>query len=113
MMPELAYVNGAWLPIAEARVSIDDRGFQFGDGVYEVIRTYDGRLWAFDRHLKRLDQSLRAIDLSGASLPEIRQTILELFDRAAIPDATIYVQITRGIAPRRQIFETAVRPTVV
>src|SRR4051794_38158028 len=112
-MPELAYINGEWMPIAEARISIDDRGFQFGDGVYEVIRSYGGRLWALDRHLRRLELSLAGIELTAVSVPEIRGTIVELFRRGALPEAGVYVQITRGVAPRRHSFDRQVSPTVV
>jgi D-alanine transaminase len=62
-VPETAFLNGRFLPLAEATVSIEDRGFQFGDGVYEVIRTYRGRPFKLDAHLARLDRSAQAIDL--------------------------------------------------
>jgi D-alanine transaminase len=112
-MPELAYINGEWMPISEARVSIDDRGFQFGDGVYEVIRSYGGRLWALDRHLKRLQASLAGIELTAISVPEIKATILEIFRRGGMPEASVYVQITRGVAPRRHSYDRQAEPTVV
>jgi D-alanine transaminase len=112
-MPELAYINGDWMPIAEARISIDDRGFQFGDGVYEVIRSYRGRLWALERHLKRLQGSLDAIGLTAVSLTEVRDTIQVLFERGGLPDASVYVQITRGVAPRRHTFDRDTTPTIV
>jgi D-alanine transaminase len=112
-MPELAYVNGEWMPIAEARVPIDDRGFQFGDGVYEVIRSYGGCLWALERHLRRLEHSLNAIDLTGVSLSKLRETMGELFRRGGMPEASLYVQVTRGVAPRRHVFDHATHPTVV
>jgi D-alanine transaminase len=112
-MPELAYIDGEWMPISEARISIDDRGFQFGDGVYEVIRSYGGRLWALDRHLKRLEASLAGIELSAVSVPAIKETILEIFRRGAVPEASVYVQITRGVAPRRHSYDRQTDPTVV
>ena len=62
-MPETAFINGRFLPLAEASVSIEDRGFQFGDGVYEVIRTYGGRPFKLDAHLARLNRSAEAIHL--------------------------------------------------
>jgi D-alanine transaminase len=112
-MPELAYLDGEWMPIREARISIDDRGFQFGDGVYEVIRSYGNRLWALDRHLKRLEASLAGIELTTVSVAEIRRTILDLFQRGGIPEASVYVQITRGVAPRKHSYDRQCQPTVV
>ena len=63
-MPDIACVNGRFGPLAEAVVSVEDRGFQFGDGVYEVIRTYRGRPFAIDEHLSRLERSAQALQLS-------------------------------------------------
>ena len=63
-MPELAYVNGAYVPLAEATVSVEDRGFQFADGVYEVIATYGGTPYAVNEHMQRLQQSLEALQIS-------------------------------------------------
>ncbi len=60
-MSEIAYVNGKFMPIGEAVVSIDDRGYQFADGVYEVIGTYGGRPYAMEEHLQRLERSLREL----------------------------------------------------
>ena len=63
-MPDVAFVNGLFVPLAEAKISIDDRGFQFGDGVYEVIRTYKGRPFALEAHWARLERSAAALDLT-------------------------------------------------
>ncbi|MEK7869585.1 MAG: aminotransferase class IV, partial [Nitrospirota bacterium] len=60
-MPDIAFINGRFLPWHEATVPIEDRGFQFGDGVYEVIRTYHGRPFELDAHLNRLDRSAREL----------------------------------------------------
>ena len=62
-MPNVAFVNGAFMPLVEAKVSIEDRGFQFGDGVYEVVRTYKGCPFSLDAHLARLDRSAAALNL--------------------------------------------------
>jgi D-alanine transaminase len=112
-MPELAYVNGTWSTIEAACVSIDDRGFQFGDGVYEVIRSYDGRLWALDRHLRRLEHSMRAIALTGAPTAEVKPRIIELFERGQMREGVVYLQVTRGVAPRRHAYNAGGQPTVV
>ena len=71
-MPEVIYLNGRIVSPEEAVVSIDDRGFLFGDAIYEVIRSYGGRLWAFERHMRRLAGSLAAIDMAAT----IRANIL-------------------------------------
>jgi len=63
-VPDVAFVNGAFMRLAEAKVSIEDRGFQFGDGIYEVIRTYQGRPFALEAHLTRMERSAMALDLT-------------------------------------------------
>ena len=63
-MPETAYINGEFLPLEKAFVHVEDRGFQFADSVYEVLRTYGGTLFAVEEHLDRLERSLAAIDLT-------------------------------------------------
>jgi len=100
-MPEIAFLNGEFMPIEEAKVPVDDRGYQFGDGVYEVIESYKGRLWALERHLNRLRRSLSEIGISGITVDEIRERILEIHKKSGISRALVYVQVTRGVAPRR------------
>lgn len=113
-MPDVAFVNGTFMPLAEATVSIEDRGFQFGDGVYEVIRTYQGRPFALDAHLARLERSAAALDLMPSySRLEWTGHILEGIRRAAYPEAKIYMQLTRGVAPREHTYPADVAPTVV
>ena len=113
-MPNVAFVNGAFVPLAEAKVSIEDRGFQFGDGVYEVIRTYKGRPFELEAHLTRLDRSATALDLKQPySHDEWTHHILEAIRRAAYPEAKIYVQVTRGVAPRDHAYSDDATPTVV
>ena len=87
-MLNVAFINGAFVPLAEAKVSIEDRGFQFGDGVYEVIRTYKGRPFSLDAHLARLDRSAAALDLKQPySRAEWTHYVLEGIKRAAYPEA--------------------------
>jgi len=113
-MPNVAFINGTFVPMAEAKVSIEDRGFQFGDGVYEVIRTYKGRPFELEAHLARLDRSATALDLKQPySHDEWTRHILEGIRRAAYPEAKIYVQITRGVAPRDHAYSDDATPTVV
>lgn len=102
------------MPLAEANVSIEDRGFQFGDGVYEVIRTYKGCPFSIEAHLARLDRSAAALDLTQPySRAEWTGHILEGVKRAAYPEAKIYLQITRGVAPRDHAYSDEATPTVV
>ena len=113
-MPNVAFVNGAFMPLAEAKVSIEDRGFQFGDGVYEVIRTYKGRPFSLEAHLSRLDRSATALELlQPYSRAEWIDHILEGIKRAAYPEAKIYLQITRGVAPRDHAYSNEPTPTAV
>ena len=113
-MGELAYVNGVFGPIAEAKVSIEDRGFQFGDGIYEVIVAYDGRLFLVEQHMQRLRRSAAGIaldyDFEGRPLEPI---IAEGLRRSELRDAMIYIQITRGAAPRSHAIPAGLTPTVV
>ena len=113
-MPEIAFINGRFLPLAEASVSLDDRGFQFGDGIYEVIRTYQGRPFQLEAHFGRLNCSAVAIGLvQPYSLEQWRDYITEGLRLAAFPEAKIYLQITRGIAPRDHAYPSKLEPTAV
>jgi D-alanine transaminase len=110
-MPDIAWVNGRVTSIAEATLPIDDRGTQYGDGVYEVIRSYGGRLFAADRHFARLRRSAAAISLPpDGRLDRIESIVDECFARAGFADATVYVQVTRGTAPRSHAFPKGVAP---
>jgi D-alanine transaminase len=113
-VPETAFLNGRFLPLAEATVSIEDRGFQFGDGVYEVIRTYRGRPFKLDAHLARLDRSAQAIDLRQP-YPFERwvEYVREGLRLGDFPETKIYVQITRGTAPRDHAYAPDLQPTVL
>lgn len=113
-MPNVAFVNGAFVPLAEAKVSIEDRGFQFGDAVYEVIRTYKGYPFALKDHLARLERSATALDLTQPySRAEWTHHVLEGVRRADYPEAKIYIQLSRGVAPRDHAYSTEGPPTVV
>ena len=103
-MPELAYVNGSFLPIEKAMVPVEDRGYQFGDAVYEVIASYDSRLVFMDEHMARLDRSLKELSFPEISIDQVRSAVIELFDRAKLERAEIYLQISRGVAPRTHAF---------
>jgi D-alanine transaminase len=113
-MPRFAYVNGRYRPHAEAAVHIEDRGYQFADGVYEVVPVDDGALVDEDPHLDRLGRSLGALEipwpLSRANLALIGR---ELVRRNGIRDGLIYIQVTRGVAPRDHGFPAKARPSLV
>ncbi|HNN44025.1 MAG TPA: aminotransferase class IV, partial [Nitrospira sp.] len=104
-MANIACVNGRFGPLADAVVSVEDRGFQFGDAVYEVIRTYRGRPFAVDEHLSRLERSAQALQLS---LGHTRAQWIALIDEglrlSSLPETKIYLQISRGQAPRDHPF---------
>ena len=107
------YLNGDYLPLEQARVSVTDRGFVFGDGVYEVIPVYGGRLFRLEQHLARLARSLGEIRLGDPlSKDAWRQCLHTLVARNGGGDQSVYVQVTRGPAPRDHAFPKDVRPTV-
>ncbi|MBC2712996.1 MAG: D-amino-acid transaminase [Desulfosarcina sp.] len=99
-MPDLAYVNGEIMPIEKAVVPIEDRGYQFGDGVYEFVASYEGRLFMLEEHLDRLERSMRELAFDPISRSEIKAAICDLLKRSGYPRAGIYIQISRGVAPR-------------
>src|SRR3990172_3461549 len=100
----IVYLNGKYLPLDQAFVPVLDRGFIFGEGVYEVIPVYGGNLFRLEQHLQRLDQSLAAIKLANPlSHAQWQVMLAELVKRntsADSPDQSIYLQITRGVAKR-------------
>jgi D-alanine transaminase len=112
-MPELVYLNGKIVPPEEAVVSINDRGFLFGDAVYEVIRSYDGRLWCLTRHMRRLAHSLAAIDMENVDVDRVTKVVEETHRASEIPNALLYLQVTRGVAPRSHAYARDLVPTVL
>ncbi|HET6675935.1 MAG TPA: D-amino-acid transaminase [Nitrospiraceae bacterium] len=113
-MPDIACVNGRFSPLSEAVVSVEDRGFQFGDGVYEVVRTYGNRPFQLDAHLIRLEKSAGGLNMKmPASRDECSALIREAVSRAAHKDSKIYIQVTRGVAPRDHQFPVDAVPTLV
>ena len=109
-----AYLNGKYLPLAEARISPLDRGFLFGDGAYEVVPVYSRRPFRLDEHLHRLQTSLDGIRLANPHrVDEWRSIILRIIDEAGFDDQTVYIQVTRGADTKRdQAFPKGVAPTV-
>lgn len=113
-MPNLAWVNGRFMPLEQAVVPVEDRGYQFGDGVYEVIRTYQGRPFQLDAHLARLERSAEAIGLPPSlGRAEWQRLIAEGLERAGYAETKIYLQVTRGVAARDHAFPADTPPTVV
>lgn len=111
---DLVYLNGEYLPLAEARIPVLDRGFIFGDGVYEVIPVYDRRPFRLEEHLVRLAHSLEEIRLTNPMTPsQWRGCIEPVIQAAEWEDQGVYLQVTRGVAPRDHAFPVPpVPPTV-
>jgi D-alanine transaminase len=114
-MSRIAYVNGRYLPRAQACVSVEDRGFQFADGVYEVCEVKGGRLIDERRHMARLERSLREVRIARPmSAAALAVVLRETVRRNRVRDGIVYLQITRGTARRDFPFPPAeTRPTVV
>src|SRR6516225_583058 len=106
----LANVNGQQMPLAEAKVSALDRGFLFGDAVYEVLRVYGGKPWLEDEHFRRFERSLSAIRITGVDVGRLRQCMHETIRAGGFREATVYLQVTRGAAPRRHAFPVKATP---
>jgi len=113
-MSRIVYVNGSYVPEEEAKVSIFDRAFLFGDAVYEVTAVLDRRLVDFDAHLARLDRSLKEIALlPPMSHDALRALHAELIQRNGVDEGIVYLQITRGAADRDFAYPENAEPTVV
>ncbi|NOU23126.1 MAG: D-amino acid aminotransferase [Methyloglobulus sp.] len=112
MENEIVYLNGQYLPLADAKISVMDRGFLFGDGVYEVIPAYSGKLFRLEDHLERLANSLKAIHLQNPHSHEQWRNLLTPLLKKDL-DQSVYLQITRGVAPKRDhAFPQNATPTV-
>jgi D-alanine transaminase len=103
-MNTLANVNGELMPLTDVKVSVLDRGFLFGDAVYEVLRVYQGRPWLEEEHFRRLARSLDAIRIHGVDLAGLRTRMHQTISAGPFGEAIVYIQITRGAAPRSHAF---------
>ncbi len=113
-MSRIAYVNGRYLPRLEAAVSVEDRGFQFADGVYEVCEVRAGRLIDERRHMARLDRSLNELRIARPMSPAALSVVMrETVRRNRVRDGIVYLQVTRGAAPRDFPFPAADTPPTV
>ena len=113
--PQEVWVNGRIVGRAEAVVSVEDRGFQFGDGLYEVIRAYGGKLFRMDSHMRRLAAGADFLELglTGAHMDEIRSVADLLVGRAVLDDAAVIMLVTRGAASRSHAPPAGMKPTIV
>lgn len=111
-MSEIVYLNGKFVPYEEALVPVEDRGNLFADGVYEVIRIYGGHPFVMKAHMERLERSAQEIRLPAINIEELTEAGLETVRRNGIGDGSLYIQVTRGPAPRNHAFPDAPRPTV-
>ena len=109
------YLNGKYLPLSEARISVTDRGFQFSDGVYEVIASYNGTLIDIDLHLKRLKKSLKEINIKiNLSIEEILNISNKIQSIDNLKTGIIYIQITRGNQnPRDHKYTNNLKPNII
>ena len=113
----LCYLNGDYQRLCDAKVSVMDRGFIFGDGVYEVLPAYAGRIFRFDEHMARLDRSLSELrmpnPLRREQWLEVARRLIESFVQGSGSlNQLIYIQVTRGVAPRDHAMPTGLEPTV-
>lgn len=114
MTQQIAYLNGSYLPLSEARIPVLDRGFLFGDGIYEVVPVYHGKPFRLAQHLQRLARSLSLVRIDSPMTPagwnELIETLVQRHPQW--PNQLIYLQITRGVAPRDHAFPAHATPTV-
>lgn len=113
-MTEFVWINGRSIPMNDAKISVEDRGFQFGDGVYEVIRIYNGRPFTLDEHIERLERSCAAIKINNAfNRANLTSSINEFIDQHGPADGMVYLQVSRGISPRNHVWPSKSTATVV
>ena len=113
-MARIAYVNGRWQPLSAPAVAVEDRGYQFADGVYEVIKVVGSRARDLERHLDRLERSLAGLDITPPmSRLALRAVLGETLRRNGLSEALLYIQVTRGTAPRNHLFPRHARPSLV
>lgn len=107
---KLAMLNDRIVPLDQFDPIYFDRGIYFGDGVYEVLRSYQGKLFALDEHLQRFNRSLAEVRINSVDLDQVRERVERAFRTADLPDAKIYFHVTRGSAPRNHVWDTDLEP---
>jgi D-alanine transaminase len=103
-MESLACLNGELMPIDQARVPVDDRGFLFGDAVYEVIRLYEGCCWLEAEHMERLRRGVAALEFGDYDIDRLTQRMHRTISTSGIQEGTVYLHVTRGVSPRAHAF---------
>ncbi|MFA5902902.1 MAG: aminotransferase class IV [Desulfobacula sp.] len=111
-MPDLAYLNGQIIRIEDAFISIEDRGYQFGDAVYEFIESFDFHIFCLDEHLKRLQTSMAQLDFPPVAISDLKDGIINLFNLSEYKKAGCYLQISRGVEPRTHSYTNMVSPQI-
>src|ERR1051325_20814 len=109
-MNPLANLNGTIMPLDQVTISPLDRGFLFGDAVYEVLRIYQGKPWLEDEHFDRIERSLREIRIMGVDMPRMRRRMHETIKAGGFGESMVYLQVTRGAAPRKHAFPKDIAP---
>jgi len=111
----IVYLNGSYMTKEKAHISPDDRGFLFGDGVYEVVRAHEGCFFRANAHWQRLSKSLAATEINGPTDAEVQSIAETLLDKNGLRsgEATVYLQITRGVAPRKHGYPQPPVPATV
>ena len=109
-MNPLANLHGKILPLDEVTISPLDRGFLFGDAVYEVLRIYQGKPWLEQEHFDRFERSINEIHIKGVDMPRLRRRMHETIKAGGFGEAMVYLQVTRGAAPRKHAFPKDIVP---
>ena len=113
-MSRIAYIDGVYQPLNMPGILVEDRGYQFADGVYEVCAIRGGKLLDEARHLDRLDYSLAALDMpTPMSRAALQQVMRETLRRNRVRDGILYMQVSRGVAPREHMFNPDLKPVLV
>ncbi len=109
----IVYLNGEYIRLADARISVLDRGFIFGDGIYDVVPAYAGRPFRMAEHLDRLERSLKSISINvDMERADWEALVTDMLHRSGLGDCMVYIQVTRGVAKRDHAFPKNVSPTV-
>jgi D-alanine transaminase len=107
---EIAIIDEKFLPLEELDKVYMDRGTFFGDGVYEVVRSYNGKIFALAEHIQRFENGLNAIGIENVDIEKIKQKVISAFEKSKIPNAKIYFHLTRGSGPREHNFTGDYKP---
>lgn len=112
-MTSIYYFEERFMPKEDVRISPDDRGYYFGDGVYEVFRVYAGEMFQEERHFARLRRSAEGVRLAAPDMDALKERLRELVRLNEVDEGNVYIQITRGSAPRNHPFPDGAKPVVM